>query len=110
MTEKREWKRVPLDFSAKCRLAGESTYHHVQLTDMHHQGFCFNSAVEFEKGRPIRMVVDHPVLGSLYLVGETLWVERVDGPESYRVGARLLIDDSVSAQNSLKLYGYLMPQ
>ena len=110
MIEKREWKRVPLDFSAKCRLANEGTYHHVRLTDMHHQGFRFNSTVEFTKGQQVRMVVDQPILGSLYLVGEILWVKHIDGEEPYRVGARLLINDPIAVRNSLKVYGHLMTQ
>ena len=108
MIEKREWKRVPLDFSAQCRLADKAKYHHVQLTDMHHQGFRFNSPMEFQKGQEVCMVVDHAVLGRLYLVGEIKWVKCIDGDKPYRVGVRLLGNDPVFVENSLKLYCYLM--
>lgn len=106
--DRREWRRVPLDVIAKCRSTQEATYYHIHLTDMHHQGCCFNSATEFEKGREVRIVVDMPVLGNLYLVGVVVWTASVPGEEPYRVGISFQVQDPIAIENSSKLYSYLI--
>ncbi|MBF0123616.1 MAG: PilZ domain-containing protein [Candidatus Omnitrophica bacterium] len=108
MIEKREWHRVPVDVVAKCRLTKEGTYHHIRLTDMHHQGCRFNSPIEFGEGQEVRIVVDESVLGSLYLVGLVLWVKHIDGQEPYQTGIRFLVNDPLAVENTSKLYSYLI--
>ncbi len=106
--EKREWKRVPVDFLAQCRFVEEGTYHHIRLTDMHHQGCCFKSTVKFDEGREVRIVVKESIIGSLYLVGIVVWIKTVDGSQPYETGIRFLINDPIAVENSSKLYSYLM--
>ena len=108
MEEKREWKRVPVEVSARCRWIEEATYYDIRLIDMHHQGCRFKSAVPFEVGQEVRIVVDESFLGSLYLVGSILWVNYVDGREPYQVGVQFLVNDPRAVENTSKLYSHLI--
>lgn len=108
MKERREWKRIMVDILAKCRLEDEAVYHHIRITDMHHQGCRFVSDAGFATGQNVRIVVDESVLGKLYLVGAVLWVSRIEGGGLYQVGIKFLINDPVAVENSSRLYKFLM--
>lgn len=110
MLEKREWKRIPFTKVAKCRTAEESAYRHVHIVDIHHQGCCIKSDIGFQNDEEIRILVDVPVEGSLYLTGVVMWSELIHKEKSYRTGVKFVSGGPQSDEAHAKLYNFCMMQ
>ncbi|MFH0754272.1 MAG: PilZ domain-containing protein [Candidatus Omnitrophota bacterium] len=107
--EQREWQRIVVNMSAKCRVVdGPPRYDSVIITDMHHQGCCLQGDIEFLKGQVIRLVLEIPFEGTINLTGEVVWAGEISNDDVYSVGIRFVIDSPMAEDMCLKLYNFCL--
>ena len=108
MVEKRSWKRVAVKLIAKCRPVDLSVYREIRITDIHQEGCCVKSEDAFEKDEELRLVIDIPKEGKIYLAGKVMWAEWAEEEAVNCAGIRFVIDSPVAEAASFKLYNFCM--
>ena len=107
--EQREWQRVAVNMSAKCRVVdGPARYDAVEITDMHHQGCCLQGHVELITGQMVRLVLELPFEGLINLTGEVAWAGVINDEGDLRAGLKFLIDNPAAEDTCLKLYNFCL--
>lgn len=105
MEEKRAWKRLKVNLSAKCRVVDAAAYSFYKITDIHHEGCCIEGESGFKEGQEIRVVVHIPTDGEIYLIGMVCWTRR-DNKGVYSTGLKFVVSGQVAEENSTKLYNF----
>jgi hypothetical protein len=105
MKDRRVWKRIKVNLTAKCRLVDFATYNFCRITDIHQEGCCIEETVGFQPGQEIRIVVRLPIEGEIYLVGSVCWSRRGHKGE-FSTGIKFLVNGQLAEDNSVKLYSF----
>ena len=107
--DKREWQRIAVTISAKCRdIDGAPRYEPVEVRDVHQEGCCFQGQILYSKGQHVRLVLELPFEGLVNIDGDVAWSGPVDEKGDFRTGVRFLRDNAAAEDTSMKLYHFCL--